>query len=362
VTIRLPDHDKDDRVSQPLYDSVEAMLAPEMLGAIVGREIGAVREAPLGAQESAYSGSAISVIETNTDRLLLKRCAPAWDYFMRVSNDGRGREALVFTSGLLDRLPPELAHAYLACARDGDGWAILMRDVASSLMPPRVAIAHADHRRVLTGLAAFHAAFWEHDPGPGFCAPWHHYHVVSPAAAAGDAGEHGALQEMIQDGWERLLALIDPGIGTLALALANDPTPLTDRLARLPQTVVHGDMRPANIGIEDDRLLPIDWALVGRGVAGLDAIWYVAGLGARSPLARESSLDIYRAALADRLGPRFDTAWWEPMLDFSLLGGLLRHGWIAARVTSSRDTMMRDAARADLSWWTEAARRGIDRL
>jgi hypothetical protein len=354
--------DKDRCVAQPLYDSVEAMLVPETLGAIIGRHVGVVWEVPLGVQESAYSGSAISVVEADDARLLLKRVAPAWDYFMRVSDDDRGREALAFTSGLLDRLPPELTHAYLACARDGDGWAILMRDVAPALLPPRVPVTLAEHQRILTALAAFHAAFWERDPGPGFCAPWHHYHVVSPAAAADDAGEHGVLHALIQDGWEQLLALLDSGIGTLALTLANDPTPLVDRLAHLPQTVVHGDMRPANIGIEGGRLLPIDWALVGRGVAGLDALWYVAGLGSRRPMTREASLDIYRAALAASLGARFDIAWWEPMLDLSLLGGLLRHGWIAARATASSDPLAQEAARADLAWWADAARRGIDRL
>jgi hypothetical protein len=349
-------------VIHSLHDSVEAMLLPETLGDITGQVVGSVREVPLGVLESAYSGSAISAVETVAGRFLLKRISPTWDYFMRVSDDSSGREALAFTTGLLDSLPSDVTHAYLACARDGDGWAILMRDVAESLLPSRSSLSLPVHQHILTSLAAYHATFWEHDPGPGFCEPWHHYHVVSPDAAASDTGEHGTLQTLIQDGWQRLLDLIDPGIGNIALALANDPEPLAHRLSRLPQTVVHGDIRPANIGIERGRLLPIDWALVGRGVAGLDAIWYIAGLGARSPISREASLAIYSDALSARLGSRFDLTWWEPMLDLSLLGGLLRHGWIAARASASHDAAMRDFALADLRWWEREARRGIARL
>lgn len=355
----------------PLLESVDALLSPEHLATLSGEQITSVQEESLGTQESAYSGSHISAVDTDSGRFILKRVSHEWDYFMRVSEDRDGREALVWTSCLLDRLPPEIGHPYLACAQDGDGsWAILMRDVSDALLP-RAPISLTDHDRILDALAAFHAAFWEHDPGPGFTTPRDHYHVISPDAATHDAtrsDDHGIMHQIVPDGWQRLVDIIDPSIGRVARSLANDPSPLVDALARYPWTVVHADARTANIGIERGvrsgagRVLLIDWALVGVDVPGLDLIWYLAGAAARLPMSHEDSITRYRERLAERLGSRFDLAWWEPMLDLSLLGGLIRYGWIAARASASRDAATREQALADLRWWAEAGRAGLEWL
>ncbi len=337
------------------------MLAPDNLSAIAGRTIGRVRVEPLGEQASSYSGSELAAVETDAGRFILKRLSTTWDYFMRVSDDRHGREAALWTTGLLDRLPPEMTHAYLAAARDGDGWTILMRDVATTFLP-RGPISRANHERVIEALAAMHTAYWDLAPDPLLCDPWHHYHVVSPDAARTDPGEHGMLNDIILDGWEKLATLLDPGVARQALALANDPAPLVAALATLPQTLAHADARPANIGIEDGRVLLIDWALAGRDVAGLDIVWFVAGSGTRSPMSRAGSLARYERALGSRLGDRFDPAAWATIRDLSLLGGLLRHGWIAARVAFSGDPATAEAGRADVAWWERAARAGLARI
>lgn len=359
-----------------LFPTVDAMLQPETLARLTGLPVRAARVAELGTLDSAYSGSAISAVALDGlgQRLLLKRVSPEWDYFMRVTDDLRGREALVWTTGLLDRLPPELGHPYLACAQDGDGaWAILLRDVGPALLlrpgrPPRTA---ADHDRILSGLAAFHATFWEDEaaasPRDGFCEPRHHYHVISPVAALADPDQDGVMPRIVRDGWKRLATLLPPDMAGQLLSLTNDPTPLVAALASLPQTVVHGDFRTANIGLElgaAGRALAIDWALVGQGVAGLDLAWYLTGLSADSSLSREDAIARYRGHLHRQLGARFDAAceWWTPMLELSLLGGLIRSGWIASRAIASNDPARRAQARADLAWWQAAAGRGLERV
>jgi len=352
------------------------MLAPESLAALTGLPVRAARVTTLGTQDSAYSGSAISEVQLDahgsTQRLLLKRVSPAWDYFMRVTNDRRGRETLVWTSGLLNRLPPPMAHPYLACSHDGrDAWAILMRDVGPALLshPGRPTRTVADHDRILAGLAAVHAMFWEDataaNPTTGFCEPRHHYHVISPVAAGADPDQDGVMPRIVRDGWERLGALLPDMLAERLLGLTNDPTPLVAALARLPQTVVHGDFRTANVGLEPGeagRALAIDWALVGQGVAGLDLAWYLTGIDTASSVTREQAVERYRGHLHNQLGPRFDDGWWTPMLDLSMLGGFIRCGWIAARAIASNDHERRAQAAHDLSWWQTAAQRGLARL
>lgn len=362
----MPDDD-----GRALYESVDALLHPTTLSTRTGQQITSVTRTPLGAQESAYSGSNLVAIDAlgDTDRVtryLLKRVSPAWDYFMRVTDDDRGREALAWTSGLLDRLPPETTHAYVACARDGDGWAILLRDASGALLSRRDSIGVDEHLLILDALAAFHAAFWD-DTGAarsedGFNDPDNFYRVISPDAADADPDQQGVMPRIVRDGWAELPGTVGAELAGRLLALANDPGPLRRELERYPQTVVHGDMRAANLGLEGGQLLVLDWALAGREVPALDAVWYLVGPGGPGTMRHEESIEHYRQRLAARLGDRFDSAWWEPVLDLSLLGGLIRYGWIASRAMASGNAARRRQAEHDLAWLAPGARRGLELL
>jgi hypothetical protein len=216
---------------------------------------------------------------------------------------------------------------------------------------------------VLEGLAAFHTAGWEVDPGPGFTTPHDHYHVISPAAAATDPDQSGIMPRIVADGWTHLPDLLGVDLSAQLLALTNDPSPLVAALARFPQTIVHADVRAANLALEREphrRLILLDWALPGLDVPGLDLVWYLIGLGDAAPEPIDASIARYRSDLASRLGARFDDAWWQPMLDLSMLGGLIRFGWIAARTLQRATTNEeREAVRASIRPWVERAERGL---
>ena len=95
---------------------------------------------------------------------MVKLSSPACDWIVRGTADSRGREVLVWSTGLLDRLPPEITHPVIACARDEEGWAILMHDVSDQLIPDPLGASPI--MRPTTGatstLAALHADFWGH--------------------------------------------------------------------------------------------------------------------------------------------------------------------------------------------------------
>lgn len=353
-----------------LIESVEALLTSETLTMLTSEPVVSVGEVDLEERASAWSGSGLSVVKVvlasgAARRYVLKRVSAAWDYFMRATNDELGREAGIWQAGLLDKLPPELGHVYIACARDGDGWAILMRDVGPALILNRGAIAYDEHVAILNGLAAMHARFWDApelvDAATGLCPPDIHYSIISPATARRHAAAPGVMPLAAQQGWDNLASLLPPDLYDLCLSLSNDPAPLVAALARFPQTLVHGDARIANIAIENvnDRPRPtlIDWAIAGVNVAPLDLIWY---LGARTPWLpgdRIEAMAIYHDALVRHLGPRFNPDDWQPMLDLSILGGLIRFGWY----TASEITRGGERARADLAWWAERAREAVSR-
>jgi len=345
-----------------LIESVDTLLTPEALTEITSEQVVSVRELTLDERASAWSGSGLTVVEAtlaggSTQRYVLKRVSSAWDYFMRATNDDLGREAGVWKAGLLDHLPQQIGHTYLACARDGDGWAILMRDIGSALILNRGAITYDEHIAILHGLAAMHARFWDApelaDASAGICPPDIHYSIISPATARRLADAPGVMPMAAQQGWENLATLLNPDLYNLCLSLSNDPAPLVAALSRFPKTLVHGDARISNVAIEQVNGVPrptlIDWAIAGVNVAPLDLIWY---LGARTPWLpgdRLEAIEIYQAALQSHLGPRFNATDWQAMLDLSILGGLIRFGWY----TASEIKRGSEHARADLAWWEE---------
>src|SRR5829696_7244963 len=162
------------------FTSLDELLAPVTLSRLAGCPIVRARCLPFAGGHSA-SGSSFLALDTNGGQgpsFVVKLSSPACDWIVRGTADCRGREVLVWTTGLLDRLPPEITHPVIACSRDEDGWAILMHDVSDQLIPDPLGaspINEADHRRYLDALAALHADFWEEpeaaDPALGFCSP-----------------------------------------------------------------------------------------------------------------------------------------------------------------------------------------------
>ena len=353
------------------FASLDELLAPETLSRLVGRSITSARRRPFVGGHSA-SGSSFLSVETNDGRgprLVVKISSPECDWIVRGTADECGREVLVWSSGLLDRLPPEITHPVVACARDGAGWAILMHDVSADLIPDPMGvtpITEADHRRYLDAMTALHAAFLEKsemaEPAIGYCSPWHRYTVFSPATGEREAAHPNETICRIREGWPSFLALIAPDVAALLRRMLADPAPLCTAMARYPQTVLHGDPRPANLGITPGPrhcVVLLDWHLVGPGVPGVDLAYYLSRIGLRVSVSNDISIAWYRAGLARRLGSRFEEEWWRPQLELSLLGELLRRGWVHGwDIAHNPSASFRAQVRESLAWWSERSREG----
>ena len=360
------------------FPSLDAMLATETLSDLAGSPITSARRLPFVGDHSA-SGSTFLAVETNGGhgpRFVVKRVSREWDWIMRATADDRGREALAWTTGLLSRMPPEIVQPIIGCAHEGAGSAILMHDVTDALFPPHdpylgAPLTAAEDARILDALAALHATFWNEaeatDAAPGFCTPEQRFHAFSPETGRREAGGVDVYPRIIQEGWELLPELMDPTLANLIADLADDPGPLTAALARYPQTVVHGDPRPPNLGLHRDgastRVVLLDWHFLGPGAPGADLAWYLYTAGPSRPSNREAAIAWYRGQLARRLGHRFHDGWWQPQLALSLLGQATRcapdMAWAAVRHES---VVVREWARENLAWWSTQARSGAEWL
>jgi thiamine kinase-like enzyme len=168
---------------------------------------------------------------------------------------------------------------------------------------------------------------------------------------------------MIGDGWRLLESRGVPDLARIIRALVEDPQPLCDALDRYPWTLLHGDPRLANMGLERTgrgRLLLLDWQLASCGPPAIDLAWFI---DCATPDLRIEDRDVvierYRRALARRIGDRFDEGWWQPQLELSLLGQFVRDAWFMLyEAAHGASPEARARAQSDLHWWSDRTREG----
>lgn len=361
-------------MSHLVLGSVEELLAPATLSRLAGRPVAEVA-CRLLTPAFAKSGSRISAVETDGGRgpsFVLKRVSTAWDWLMRATEDAACRSVTLWERGVLGRLPAGIDHAVLACARDGDGWAILMRDVGACLYVNRP-FGPAANRRFLDAMAELHAAFLEDaslaDPALGLCRLEHVYGMFSPRTGRREAGGPDELPRLILAGWDEVARAADPDVAELTLGLVEDLAPLCAALGRHPHTLVHGDWRHANLGLdgaqgEGGRVVLLDWQLAAWAPPAVELGRYLGANAALLPGTKEEALAYYEGRLAALLGPRFSASWWRPQLALGLLGGFVQDGWaIALKATHWHvGADARELWRADLRWWSERVREGAGYL
>ncbi|MCU1588226.1 MAG: aminoglycoside phosphotransferase [Frankiales bacterium] len=259
---------------------------------------------------------------------IVKHLTRSTDWVMRATGDTLFRPLLMWRSGLFSRLPKCLDPVVVGVAydEDTDTASVLMRDISAWMAPeggaPFTAQAHA---QFLDHMAALHHAFWGWTDDVGLCPPAARWTFLSLRTAEQEAGGDDPVPQALPGGWAAMQAG-SPEAGALAVALAHDPTPLTRALARLPQTLVHGDWKGGNLGLlPGGRTALIDWAFPSQDNPLADVAWYVAVNCDRLPESKEDAIARYRTSLEAR-GIE-TTSWWDDALALCLLGGFVQMGW-----------------------------------
>src|SRR6266498_4030565 len=111
-----------------IFDSVEQMLASNVLSKLLSKPVIQVDVHPMNGH-SGLAGGQISYVDTNVGRMVLKQMSIQTDWMMFSSEDYQCRSVALWQYGLLDQIHPQVEHEIIGCARDGEGWAILMNDL-----------------------------------------------------------------------------------------------------------------------------------------------------------------------------------------------------------------------------------------
>ncbi len=303
-----------------VFNSVESMLAPETLSYLLSKTITRAEVQSMNGH-GGVAGSYMDYVQTNAERLVLKRMSVDHDWLMFASDDYQCRSVTLWQYGLLDQLIPHVEHKIIACARDGKGWGILMHDLTGSvhtwgdtMSPERVPF-------FLDALARIHATFWNdhslQDPQLGLCSPI----ALLDNSALPKARQHpdyqgSAIPEWVRKGWEALPNIVPPEVFEHMLDLIENPQPLFEALKRYPVTLLHGDYRAENLAfVKPDSPIALDWQMSAYSLMTIDLAWFVKNDYVHAAMSEDDAICYYRRRLESYLGQKFDNTEWQVMLD-----------------------------------------------
>jgi hypothetical protein len=307
----------------------------------------AVRREPLTDPVSAgYSGAQLERLTlSDGSTVILKSSSPAMDLAMAATADP-GRAFLFALDGTYDRLPVSIDSTVLAADRDGDLWRMVMTDVAGHLLPEGQSISRDQSGRILRALRDLHSSFIQAEPTP-LCPLETHLTLFSPAAMRPFVDSQNPIPRLALEAWERFDGSTPARVRAAVHAIHASPGHLATDLTARERTLTHADLAFANIGLTEDRVIMLDFALACCAPGDFDFAIY---LIQNDWLIDASNDDIVSdwISLADG---RAD----ERVLRLSLLAAFAEYGcWKAP------DAFDPSPYSDTYEWWLDAARRALD--
>jgi hypothetical protein len=338
---------------EPQKLSVEllAPMANSSSGAVTHLLQGAVRREPF-VDHGGVSGSTFEKAElVDGTRLVIKHLSADRDWIMRATED-RGRAVQLCAPGMLDRVADAIDDAVLAVESNPDGWTIAMRDVSDAMIQPDRLLGRTDRLRVFRAVARLHEAFWG-ETFDGLVSLTDRYAMFQPRAME---TARSPFVSTVQHGWDVFADLGPVDIVQAARTIMEQPKLLAQQLDDCEKTLIHGDLKHANIGLTAERVVLIDWSLAGIAPPEVEFAYYIM----KNSLFCEDSLDDLLADVPQVLGGHFNPR----ALDLALIGAFVQWVWSLALSASGERPISphqtRPEAEAQFHWWLVRVSRAFE--
>jgi aminoglycoside phosphotransferase (APT) family kinase protein len=323
----------------------------EDAAADAARAVGKIdRREPL--THTGQSGTGLELILLADGRRLVVKRLTGEDWVSRSTHDD-GREVGLWEQGVLARMPLEIDTAVLNAGRDGRACWLVMRDVSGELLPADRRLSRAESTRILAAAAALHRQFAS-ESILGLCSLEDRITLTAPATVAGEASGVDYLPKMLVVGWEVFADAVPDDVAGAVFGAMERPEPLAALLRDCVATLVHNDLRGANLGLAPGHTVVLDWGLAGSGPPELDFAWYLFVNGWRIDATREQLIDDFKRAEGDLHDPR--------ALELSWIAQLCWHGPLLAHELVEASEEKRERARAELAWWVGRVRAALETL
>ena len=178
--------------------------------------------------------------------------------------------------------------------------------------------------------------------------------MVSPRTADAERKAPDLLPKQLEAAWEAFTDSVPEDVADEILGAARDTVPLAAALIDAgPQTLIHGDLRDDNLGLEGDRVILLDWDLATAGTPTVELAWYLCHDTWRIDAGHDEIEADFREAEGDLLDPR--------EVELGMLSGLVMYGWIFGHsLRVHPDPAEHEWARAELGWWMPRTRAALE--
>ena len=123
-------------------------------------------------------------------------------------------------------------------------------------------------------------------------------------------------------------------------------------MASAPATLLHGDAKLGNFGLDGDHLVGIDWGeLTGVGPAEIDVAWFAVTSGWRIDWLPDQVFTAYSQQADRPLDAR--------ALDLACIGSLAQQGFRMAGQQRAEGEATRARASVLLGWWVDRVRQAL---
>lgn len=286
-------------------------------------------------------------------RLVAKRIVPGANWIDRHTAD-EGREALLFRSGVLDRVRGSIDHAVVAAEPDGEAWWVVMKDVSDSLLSDNHRLSREESSRMLLAANQMWEEFWGEEI-PHLCRLRNRLCLLSPAIAESERFGLDLLPKQLEVFWEAFAEAVDPDVAEGVLSLHDHPEPLVVAVDTMGTTLIHGDMRDEQLGLTAESLVLLDWGAATQGHPIVDFAWSMCHNRWRTDATHDELVEDFRRVRGEHDDPKAN----------ELIGllGLLMYGWVFGHSAAYHpNPAERDWAREELAWWVPQARRGLEAI
>jgi hypothetical protein len=310
-------------------DSAHAALGPRYLAAALRRAGTRTTDPadPVSIEPLLGGRTGAEVVRLRCrDASYVVKTVPATNWRGAGTDCPDGGEPRFWLSGVTGRMPPSIRWPVLDVSLEtaSNAYRILMEDVGAKIRD-RGRFALSDSRVLMRAIARMHADFFESEwleraPLPN---------VVGTVRVLAEPLLHAAGARLSNEPWvievlrdfsviraflPGFLDLLGPRTADLYLALvADDRWQATLRRSRA--TLLHGDLRRANIAFEDGGVALLDWEFAAAGPPACDVQWHVFLHYWAYPPERmrpggdcHDLRDFYLAAFEEAVGRRVDRA------------------------------------------------------
>jgi hypothetical protein len=320
------------------YEPLEALLAQH--------RIDPASEEPF--PNDGWSGASLTRLR-DADGLsyILKRDSLERDWIAQATNDTFLRESWFAVDG--PELPWPVRNPALGAGSTSTAGevAILMPDLTGTLFDWNRPLSRTRLDAVLSALAALHGT-----ARPSDAVEWTGWEdritLISRPSLERPGPAHDAVGARLLPGWDAWDRQATAAARSVIAELSRNVEPLLDALVVEPSSLIHGDLKLANVGIAaDDAVEMVDWQMVATAPVAMELGWFLVSNVNALPVPPQDVLDRYWALRGTERGTQDDLA---------VLVGLLLRGWRKGFDTEAGMTLASGVHAADdLAWWCERA-------